>query len=327
VTGGGSAATRPEAAAAEERSEATFLDSIEFLTGEDPDLGSFLLVVGIVTAVFIALFQFALPPPVSHLLTAGVVLVTVLSAVVGAVLDGLGHFDRTAPATPAPERRGAAARPWVPAGGASAPLPPLINFDAELRAFAELFDGDLPPAFDPFVADYLRLKTSTRNRTTIASDLRAALNPVGALFDPGTEGDRLYEEVSDRLFRYIGDRGGHVTLDRVSFSDADGAEADVAALGGRLARVELELTNEGEAARVDAVVTLYDGEGAAVASRTCPAGVLNPGVRRVLDAEVYVPADVARAATTLRIADPGTDRPGRASRRRTRRRRAAEPER
>ena len=36
----------------------TFLDSIEFLTGEDPNLGSFLLVVGIVTCVFIALFQF-----------------------------------------------------------------------------------------------------------------------------------------------------------------------------------------------------------------------------------------------------------------------------
>lgn len=74
--------------------ESTFLDSIEFLTGEDPNLGSFLLVVGMVTIVFIALFQVTLPTPISNLLTAGVLFVTVLSAIFALLLDNLGHFDQ-----------------------------------------------------------------------------------------------------------------------------------------------------------------------------------------------------------------------------------------
>jgi len=71
----------------------TFLDSIEFLTGEDPNAGSFLLVVGMITCVFIAGFQLLLPVPVSHLLTALVLAVAVISLIFGAILDTLGHFD------------------------------------------------------------------------------------------------------------------------------------------------------------------------------------------------------------------------------------------
>ncbi len=71
----------------------TFLDGIEFLTGEDPNAGSFLLVVGMITCVFIAGFQLLLPVPVSHLLTALVLAVAVISLILGAVLDTLGHFD------------------------------------------------------------------------------------------------------------------------------------------------------------------------------------------------------------------------------------------
>ncbi|MEF8789887.1 MAG: hypothetical protein V5A61_07145 [Haloarculaceae archaeon] len=74
--------------------DSTFLRSIEFLTGEDPNLGSFLLVVGIVTCVFIALFQFTVPAPISHLLTGGVLFVTVISAMFALLLDTLGYFDR-----------------------------------------------------------------------------------------------------------------------------------------------------------------------------------------------------------------------------------------
>lgn len=74
--------------------ESTFLDSIQFLTGNDPNLGSFLLVVGMVTCVFIALFQFTLPAPISNLLTVGVVLVTVSSAIFASLLDNLGYFER-----------------------------------------------------------------------------------------------------------------------------------------------------------------------------------------------------------------------------------------
>lgn len=71
----------------------TFLTSIEFLTGEDPSAGSFLLVVGIITCVFIAAFQFTLPDPISLLLTGLVVIVAVISFIIGAILDTLGYFD------------------------------------------------------------------------------------------------------------------------------------------------------------------------------------------------------------------------------------------
>lgn len=71
----------------------TFLDSIDFLTGKDPNAGAFLLVVGIVTAVFNAGFQLLLPAPISHILSALVLSVAVISLIFGAVLDTLGHFD------------------------------------------------------------------------------------------------------------------------------------------------------------------------------------------------------------------------------------------
>jgi hypothetical protein len=278
----------------------TFLRSIEFLTGQDPNLGSFLLVVGMVTAVFVALFQFTLPTPISHLLTAGVLFVTVLSAIFGILLDSFGYFDRSAVTeTEAGDDR-TGARPWVPADKASAPLPPLINFDAELRAYSDLFDGDLPAEFDPFISDYRRLKTSTRNRPTIASDLRADLNPIGALFDEGSEGDRIYEDVSQRLFRYISGKNGHVTLNRVTFYDEDDTETDVDALENHLGRVELDVTNEGEAADVEAVVTLYDEGGSAISTRTCLVGVVSPGATKVVSTDIFVPSEAERADTTIR---------------------------
>jgi len=71
----------------------TFLDSIEFLTGKNPNAGAFLLVVGIVTAVFNAGFQLLLPAPISHILSALVLSVAVISLIFGAVLDTLGHFE------------------------------------------------------------------------------------------------------------------------------------------------------------------------------------------------------------------------------------------
>jgi hypothetical protein len=80
-------------AADEESQSSTFLDGIEFLTGEDPNAGSFLLVVGMTTCVFIAAFQFSFPDPVGNLLTGLVLVVAVISFIIGAILDSLGYFD------------------------------------------------------------------------------------------------------------------------------------------------------------------------------------------------------------------------------------------
>lgn len=77
----------------EEPQSSTFLAGLEFLTGRDPNAGSFLLVVGLVTCVFVAGFQFLLQAPVSDLLTVLVLIVAVISFIMGAILDILGYFD------------------------------------------------------------------------------------------------------------------------------------------------------------------------------------------------------------------------------------------
>ncbi|MFC7077804.1 hypothetical protein [Haloarcula halophila] len=77
----------------EEPRSSTFLTGLAFLTGEDPNAGSFLLVVGLVTCLFIAAFQFLLQAPVSNLLTAFVLVIAVISFLMGAILDILGYFD------------------------------------------------------------------------------------------------------------------------------------------------------------------------------------------------------------------------------------------
>ncbi|SFK71790.1 hypothetical protein SAMN04487950_0747 [Halogranum rubrum] len=290
---------------ADVEARATFLDRIEFLTGEDPTVGSFLLVVGIVTCVFIALFQFTLPTPVAYLLTAGVLFVTVLSAIVASLLDSFGYFSQPITTdTAESDSHKPRGRPWVPTKRVSAPLPPLVNFDAELRAYADMYGGNLPNEFDSFITDYLRLKTNTTNRATIASDLRADLNPIGTLFEAGSEGERLYEDISQRLFRYISNKSGHITVDRVAFYDEGGIETDVKTIRNGLARVELAVTNQGEPAEVEITVELYDRNGVAISSRTCAAGIVSAGATKVLNTEVFVPSDTEREGTTIRISDP-----------------------
>ena len=286
-------------------SDGGFLRSVEFLTGPDPNLGSFLLVVGMVSIVFVALFQLTIPAPISYVLTVGVLFVTVLSALFAFLLDAFGYFDAPAPAATVVDEPRPGARPWVPTTGSPKPLPPLLNFDAELRAYADMFDGDLPPVFDAFVEDYVRLKTNTESRASIASDLRADLNPIGTLFAPGSDGDRLYETISERLFRYIGSERGLLTVDRATFADADGTDTDLADLAGSVGRVAVDVVNDGEAVDADVVVEFRDEGDAVVATRTCSTGVLGPGARRTVEADVFVPADAVRATTTLGAIDTG----------------------
>jgi hypothetical protein len=288
-------------------SDSNFLRSIEFLTGENPNLGSFLLVVGLVTCVFIALFQFTLPAPISHLLTGGVLFVTVVSALFAVLLDTLGHFDRDT-ADVAAESGTVdptdVTEPWA-LDGTVASLPPVVDFDDELRAFADLYDGDLPAQFDPFIEDYRRLKTNTRNRRTIASDLRADLNPIGVLFDEGTRGNDLYEEVGDRLFRYI--RGGStLTVGRAVFYDGSGDETAVEDLAGGVGHVELAVENEGETADIEVTVQFFDGDGAPVSSQTAPMGTLRSGAGETISTDVFVPEDAESATTTVSVSDSGT---------------------
>jgi len=278
--------------------QSTFLSGIEFLTGEDPNLGSFLLVIGIVTCVFIALFQFTLPAPVSHLLTAGVIIITVVSAGFAALLESLGYFDSTTADVVAEPETTTTRRPWVPSEPVSAPLPPMLNFDQELRALSEYFDGDLPEQFDPFIAEYKRLKTNPGNRSTIASDLRADLNPIGTILDADSPAYDHYERISEGLFRYIGDAADHFTITEPVFYDSDDVERDVTEISDELVRSEVTIDNDGEAIDVDLVIEFYDGE-TLLSSRSCPVGTISAGGVKTVDTDVFVPAAADDAVAVI----------------------------
>jgi len=292
----------PESASetGEPAERSSFLQGIEFLTGEDPNLGSFLLVTGIVTCVFIALFQFTLPSPVSHLLTVGVIIITVVTAGVAALLDSLNYFDNP---TQSGTKSEAEARParkgWVPADPITSSLPPMLNFDKELAELEQHFDGTLPDEFDSFLEDYRRLKTNPGSRKSIASDLRAHLNPIGVVLEEETRAYALYERISDELFRYIGDSTGHLTITNATLRDASGQSQRVEAMVGELITFDFTVDNEGETADVRVAVEFYAGD-ELVSTRTVSVGVLDPGASETVSANVYVPEQADRVATSVR---------------------------
>ena len=293
----------PPTDSTESTEDATFLSGIEFLTGDDPNLGSFLLTIGAVTCMFIALFQLGpVEPPVSHLLTAGVLIVTVVSAGFAALLDSLGYFDSTPP-----EQREASTDttkteyPWVPSAPVSASLPPMLNFDAELQALHAHYDGDLPEQFDPFIAEYKRLKTNPSDRSSIASDLRADLNPIRTILDEESSAYDNYERITEGLFRYLGDAADHFTATEPVFYNSKDAAHDVVDINDELGRAEVTIDNDGEAIDIDLEIEFYDGD-TLLSSRSYPVGTVASGQQKTVDTDVFIPAAADQAMTVVTAA-------------------------
>ena len=279
----------------------TFLKGLEFLTGPDPNLGSFLLTIGIVTCVFIALFQFTMPSPVSHLLTAGVIVITVVSAGFAALLDSLDYFGSSESTPQAGPDSGRSRKPWVPEEAVSASLPPMINFDEELSELQAHFDGELPDQFTAFLEDYRRLKTNPTNRMSIASDLRADLNPISVILDEDTPEYELYEQMSDGLFRYIGDSVDHLSVTDVTCRDAAGEPQEVGAVAGDVAVFDISVRNEGEATAVEVAVEFYDGE-MSLSTWSGSLNDVNSGATETISTNIYVPESTDRMRTDARPA-------------------------
>ena len=279
----------------------TFLKGLEFLTGPDPNLGSFLLTIGIVTCVFIALFQFTMPSPVSHLLTAGVIVITVVSAGFAALLDSLNYFGSSESTPQAGSDSERSRKPWVPEEAVSASLPPMINFDEELSELQAHFDGELPDQFTAFLEDYRRLKTNPTNRMSIASDLRADLNPISVILDEDTPEYELYEQMSDGLFRYIGDSADHLSVTDVTCRDAAGEPQEVGAVAGDVAVFDISVRNEGEAADVEVAVEFYDGE-TSLSTWSGSLNDVNSGATETISTNIYVPESTDRMRTDARPA-------------------------
>jgi hypothetical protein len=168
-----------------------------------PNLAAFLLTAGGVTAVFIAIFVFAFPEPINQYF-AGIVLgVTVITLIVGMVLDLLGYFgDEAKVGVPDEDGSSEPAQLESVRKRPNKPLPKQINFDDEIRQLRDHFDGDLPEQMDAFLTEYEKLKSSSQNRKVVAGSLRAALNPIAALVtDEAAE--EMVDEMGDRLFAYI----------------------------------------------------------------------------------------------------------------------------
>ena len=292
--------SQPQSGGSSEQSG--FLRGIEFITGPDPNLGSFLLTIGIVTCVFIALFQFTMPSPVSHLLTAGVIVITVVSAGFAALLDSLNYFSQSSdPPAQTDSDPVQNSKPWVPEEQISASLPPMINFDEELSDLEAHFDGELPEQLTPFIEDYRRLKMNPENRMSIASDLRADLNPISVILDEDAPEYEPYERISDGLFRYIGDSADHLTITDVTSRDAAGQPQEIGAIAGDVAVFDISVRNEGETTDVEVIVEFYDGD-ESLSTWTGSLKTVNPGATETLSTNIYIPESADRMRTSARPA-------------------------
>lgn len=257
-----------------------------------PSRGAFFVLVLVVTSSFIVVFQQTLPEAVATTLSWVVIGVAAVSAVIGFVLEALEYFDgdgEAEPAEPAEPVTTTSSRPWVPDGEAK-PLPPLINFDDELEELYDYFDGEFPSQAETLVEGYKRLKTADRGqRGSIASDVRAGLNPVTVLVDD-PEVESMLSQMGEDLFTYVKTDGAElVSIDRYALYD-DGTEASVEELQGRQARIVAGVSNDGESMKVDVLLRFGDGDGVEVKRTKLPVGEVPTATTKELNTRVYVPS-------------------------------------
>ena len=257
-----------------------------------PGLGAFLVLVLVVTSSFIVVFQQTLPEAVATTLSWVVIGVSAVSAMMGFVLEALSYFDGdggaepTEPAEPTPTT---SSRPWVPDGDVK-PLPPLINFDDELEELYDYFDGEFPSQAEAFLKGYKRMKTADRGqRGSIASDVRAGLNPIIVLVDD-PEAESMLSRMGEDLFAYVKTDGAElVSVDRYALYD-DGKKAPVDELQGRQARIRASVSNDGESMKTDVLLRFIDGDGIEVKRTKLPVGEVPTAATKELNTQVYVPS-------------------------------------
>ena len=259
-------------------------------TERTPALGRFFVLVLVVTCSFIVVFQQTLPGAVATTLSWVVIGASAISAMMGFVLEALSYFDggEAEPTEPA-EPTTTSSRPWVPDGDVK-PLPPLINFDDELGELYDYFDGEFPSQAETFLKGYKRMKTADRGqRGSIASDVRAGLNPIVVLVDD-PEIESMLSRMGEDLFAYVKTDGAElVSVDRYALYN-DGKKTPVDELQGRQARIRASVSNDGESMKTDVLLRFTDGDGIEVKRTKLPVGEVPTAATKELNTQVYVPS-------------------------------------
>jgi|GEM_PF-643277 len=256
-----------------------------------PNLAAFLLTAGSVTAVFVAIFVFAFPEPINQYFAGIVLAVTVITLIVGMVLDLLGYFGDEAK-VPAPDDETASSEPTQLESvrrRPNKPLPKQVNFDDEIRELRDHFGGDLPEQMDAFLTEYEKLKSSSQNRKVVAGSLRAALNPIAALVTD-EETEEMVDEMGDQLFAYIkADPVDNMVVTEHAFY-TDGVQTPIADLQTEQARIKATVHNKGDSAKAEVAVRFKNEAGVPVKTAYLPVGEVVTEARKELNTSVYVPS-------------------------------------
>jgi hypothetical protein len=262
------------------------------------NLASFLLAIGGVSIAFWAAFVFTFDGVVLQLLAIVVGVVAAFSLTVALVLDSLGYFDAESGETDVATGDPADAGITVEAAGngtvpkSDKPLPPIINFDTELRALTEAFDDEPPTELADFREEYARLKEEVGNRKTIASSMRSGLNGLSVRVEQSDNDEALgiTEDIGERLFRYIkASPAENVELIDVGLF-VDGERVTVEGAQGETARIKTTIRNGGEEGKFEVAVRFENRNGITVREETLPAGRVTTNAQKTLDTRVYVPS-------------------------------------
>jgi len=266
------------------------------------NFASFMLVAGMVTAIFVAAFLTAFPGRIGRYFGGITIAIALITFVVGLTLDLLGFFGNESSLTreeePIPfakseEYQRIRDRP-------NEPLPSRINFSEEMTELKSYFDGDVPKPAQSFFIEYEQLKSSTDRRKTQASSVRSALNPLITVVDDDDLRDDL-ERMGEDLLAYIeSGPADNVEVTSVTLSH-DGDEQTVTETQGEKAQLSATLHNHGEPVDIEVVARFSGSNGSKLQDTSLPVGQLATEGRTQIDTDVLVPS----AATDVELSVVG----------------------
>lgn len=251
------------------------------------NFAAFALFVGSVSIAFGAVFQLVFDGIIALILNGFVLGVALVSLVIGLSLDAIGGFDTQSTEVDEPDDS-VAVRSRN--DGDNRPLPPVLNFDAELEQIEEHYNGSPREEFVQFREEYERLKSSPSNRSNIASDLRAMANPLSVL----AEGEAIepeVEHISDGLFQYMeGSASDFLSVVEWNLYDEDGNRCAVADRQSTKARFKARAENRGGKVKTEIFLRFRNTDGVVIKETYLPVGLIREGETKELDTQVYVPS-------------------------------------